>query len=243
MDQGSLADRLRSLHAGPEPLLLPNAWDVATALAVARHPLCRAIATSSAACARSLGYEDGELIPRDDMIGAVARIARAVELPVTADLEAGYGDPVATARAAWEAGAVGMNLEDGAGDPDEHCARLEAVRAAVPQLVLNARTDVYLHGSADVDDAVARANAYLRAGADCAFVIGVSDHDTIAALAAGIDGPLNVLATRETPPVDELVRLGVRRISLGSGLHRTSLAATEAGAAELLERGTYGFLP
>jgi 2-methylisocitrate lyase-like PEP mutase family enzyme len=242
VDRADLADRLRRLHAGREPLVLPNAWDVASALAVARHPRCRAIATSSAACARSLGYEDGELIPVDEMLAAVARIARGVELPVTADLEAGYGDPVATARGAWEAGAVGINLEDGAGDPDEHCARVEAVRSAVPELVLNARTDVYLSGSGELDDAVERANAYLRAGADCAFVIGLSDRDTIAALAARVEGPLNVLATRESPPVDELARMGVRRISLGSGLHRASLAAAAVGVEELLERGTYGFL-
>jgi 2-methylisocitrate lyase-like PEP mutase family enzyme len=223
--------------------VLPNAWDVASALAVAGHPRCRAIATSSAACARSLGYEDGEQTPPEVMLAAVERIARALDLPVTADLEAGYGDPVATAKGAWAAGVVGMNLEDGAGDPDAHCARIAAVRSAVPELVVNARTDVYLHGSGELDDAVARANGYLRAGADCAFVIGVSDRDTIAALAARIEGPLNVLATRTSPTVPELATLGVRRISLGSGLHRTSLAAAEAGVAELFEHGTYGFLP
>ena len=224
--------------------MLANVWDVASARGVAAVPGCRAIATSSAASARSLGWEDGEQIPPEEMLAAVARIAAAVELPVTADLEAGYGDAVATARAAWEAGVVGMNLEDGNGDPDGHCRRVAAVREAVPELVLNARADVFLPGgSRSVDEAIARANAYLRAGADCAFVIGVEDAETIARLAAEIAGPLNILAGPSSPPVAELARMGVRRISLGSGLHRTSLAATEAAAAELYGRGTYSFLP
>lgn len=224
--------------------MLANVWDVASARAVAAVPGCRAIATSSAACARSLGWEDGEQIPPEEMLAAVGRIARAVELPVTADLEAGYGDAVATARRAWEAGAVGLNLEDGNGDPEAHARRVAAVRQAVPELVLNARTDVFLPGgSRSVDEAVERAKAYLRAGADCAFVIGVSDRDTIARLAREIDGPLNVLAGPGSPPVAELARLGVRRVSLGSGLHRASLAAARAAAEELLASGTYGSLP
>lgn len=224
--------------------MLANVWDVASARAVAAVPGCRAIATSSAACARSLGWEDGEQIPPAEMLAAVGRIARTVELPVTADLEAGYGDAVATARAAWEAGVVGMNLEDGNGDVDEHAQRVTAVREAVFELVLNARTDVFLPGgSGSVEDAVARANAYLAAGADCAFVIGVEDGETIARLAGQISGPLNVLAGAGSPPVAELAAMGVRRISLGSGLHRASLAATRAAAEELLTSGTYGFLP
>jgi 2-methylisocitrate lyase-like PEP mutase family enzyme len=237
------ARRLRELHAGPEPLLLANVWDVASARAVAAVPGCLALATSSAACARSLGWEDGEQIPPGEMLAAVGRIAAAVELPVTADLEAGYGDAVATAREAWAAGAVGMNLEDGNGDPDEHARRVAAVRAALPELVLNARTDVFLPGgSGSVEDAIERANAYLRAGADCAFAIGVEDGETIAQLVAEVDGPLNVLAGPTSPPVAELARMGVRRISLGSGLHRTSLAAARAAAEELYRAGTYRFL-
>jgi 2-methylisocitrate lyase-like PEP mutase family enzyme len=224
--------------------VLANVWDVASARAVAAVPGCRAIATSSAACARSLGWEDGERIPPGEMLAAVARIAAAVELPVTADLEAGYGDAVATARAAWDAGVVGMNLEDGNGHPAEHARRVAAVRGAVPELVLNARTDAFLPGgSGSVEDAVARANAYLRAGADCAFVIGVEDGETIARLAAEIDGPLNVLAGPASPPVAELAALRIRRVSLGSGLHRASLAAARAAVEELYDRGTYGFLP
>ena len=215
---------------------------MASAVAVERHPSCRALATTSAGVARSLGWDDGERIPVERMLDAIARIAAAVELPVTADLEAGYGDPAATARAAWEAGAVGLNLEDRNAPLEEQCERIAAVRATVPGLVLNARTDVFLDGSADPDEAIARANAYLRAGADCTFAIGLVERATIARLARELEGPLNVLATKDSPPVAELARLGVRRISLGSGLHRASLAAAGAGAAELFERGTYGFL-
>ena len=206
------------------------------------HRACRALATTSAGVARSLGWEDGEQIPAERMLDAVARIAAAVELPVTADLEAGYGDAVATARAAWEAGAVGLNLEDANAPVEEQCERISAVRASVPELVINARTDVFIGGSSDPSEAIERANAYLDAGADCAFAIGLVDGATIERLAREIQGPLNVLATAASPPVGELARLGVRRISLGSGLHRTSLAAAEAGAAELFDRGTYGFL-
>ena len=238
------AAELRRLHDGPRPLLLANVWDVASARAVARVPGCRALATSSAAVARSLGWEDGERIPPERMLDAVARICAAVEVPVTADLEAGYGDAVATARAAWEAGAAGVNLEDGNGPVEAHAERVAAVRAAVPELVLNARTDVFLPGgSGDLDDAATRLNAYLDAGADCAFAIGLVDREGIAELVRRVRGPLNVLATRATPTVDELAALGVRRISLGSGLHRTALAAAAAAAAELFEQGTYDFLP
>ena len=238
------ADELRRLHGGPAPLLLANVWDAASARAVAAHPGCRAIATSSAAAARSLGWEDGERTPPERILDAVGRIAAAVDVPVTADLEAGYGDPVGTARAAWEAGAVGMNLEDGNGARAAHAERVAAVKAAVPELVLNARTDVFLPGgSGELDDAAARLNAYLDAGADCAFAIGVVDRETIAELVRRVRGPLNVLATRASPTVGELGALGVRRISLGSGLHRAALAAVSAAAAELLEHGTYDFLP
>jgi 2-methylisocitrate lyase-like PEP mutase family enzyme len=243
--QRDKAELLRALHSGPHVLVLPNAWDVASARAFARMPGCRAIATTSGGIAAALGYPDGERIPAREMLAAVERIADAVDLPVTADLEAGYGDAAATALAAIEVGAAGINLEDGAGPVSQHVARIRAARAAADEaavpLVLNARVDVYLRGTHDVDDAIERSNAYLETGADCAFVIGVTDAATIARLVEGIDGPLNVLATDETPPIDELARLGVRRVSVGSGLFRAGLAAAEAGARELLERGTYSF--
>jgi 2-methylisocitrate lyase-like PEP mutase family enzyme len=211
--------------------VLPNAWDVASALAVERAG-ARAVATSSGAVAALLGYPDGEVIPVAEMLDMVGRIAAAVELPVTADLEAGYGDPVATAQAAWEAGAVGMNLEDGGGDPGAHAERVAAVRAAVPELVINARID-----TTEVDDVVDRAHGYLEAGADCVYPIFVAA-DAIAELVPRISGPVNVLARPGSPPVSELAAIGVRRISVGSGLHRASLAFAETAARQLLERGT-----
>lgn len=211
--------------------MLPNAWDVASALAVERAG-ARAVATSSGAVAAVLGYPDGEQIPAAEMLDMVGRIAAAVELPVTADLEAGYGDPAATAQAAWEAGAVGMNLEDGGGDPGAHAERVAAVRAAVPELVVNARVD-----TTEVEDVVARATRYLEAGADCVYPIFVTA-DAIPELVRRIPGPVNVLARPGSPSVAELAALGVRRISVGSGLHRASLAFAETAARQLLERGT-----
>jgi len=177
------------------------------------------------------------------MLDAVARIAAAVELPVTADLEAGYGDAVATARAAWDVGVVGLNLEDGNGPAEAHCERIAAVRAAVPELVVNARIDVFIGGSGELDEAIERGSAYLAAGADCIYPIGLADGAAIERLVREVGGPVNVLASKEVPPVAELARVGVRRISVGSGLHTASLATARAGADELFEHGTYGFLP
>jgi 2-methylisocitrate lyase-like PEP mutase family enzyme len=248
------AEALRRLHAGPRALVLANAWDVASARLVetAGFP---AIATSSAGVAFALGYPDGEQISRAEMLDMVRRIARAVKVPVTADVEAGYG---ATAQAAAEtargvvaAGAVGMNLED-AGDgrllPLE--LQVERVRAArgagdaagVP-LVINARTDAFgvgeLADAQRAEEAIRRANAYLRAGADCAFVPFVSDQALIARLAREIQGPLNVLGTPDSPPVAELERLGVRRISIGGGLARAAYGRARRVALEVKETGTF----
>lgn len=233
------AELLRRLHLDPPLLVLPNAWDVASAKVLAALPGCLALATTSVAVARSLGFEDGEQTPRDQMVGAVGRIAAAVELPVSADLEAGYGDPVGTARSAWEVGVVGMNFEDSSGGRlapiAEQVERIGAIRAAVPELVLNARVDVFLHGSGELDaaveDAIERANAYLAAGADCAYPI-FCPAAVIGELAHRIDGPVNVLVTAETPSFDELERLGVARVTWGGGLAKAALAeaARIAGA-------------
>ena len=238
----SRAAELRRLHHGTI-LVLPNVWDVASAAFVASVPGCRALATTSSGVAASLGYPDGERIPAAEMLAAVTRIAAAADLPVTADLEAGYGDPVATARAAIAAGVAGMNLEDQACPADEHVERIKAIRAEVGDaIVLNARIDVFLHGTGDVDEAVERANAYLAAGADCTFPIGVSEKATIAQLAERIDGPVNVLATAGTPPVSELEELGVARVTFGSGLTRAAYGAAVRAAHEALSDGTYGWL-
>jgi 2-methylisocitrate lyase-like PEP mutase family enzyme len=217
-------------------LVLANAWDVASARAFAALPGCRALATSSAAVARSLGWEDGEQTPVGEMLQVVGRIAAAVDVPVTADLEAGYGDPPRTAAGAVAAGAAGMNLEDSRGDEllevDEQRAVIRAVRAAAPELVLNARVDVFLEGSGDVGEAIERGNAYLAAGADCVYPIA-APFETVEALVSGIDGPVNVLVSPHDPPLDELARLGVARVTFGGGLARAGLeeAARLAAAA------------
>jgi 2-methylisocitrate lyase-like PEP mutase family enzyme len=229
-------DTLRALHRGPELLVLPNAWDVASALRFAALPGCRAVATTSAGVARALGFEDGEKTPRDEMLRAVERIAAAVELPLTADLEAGYGDAPGTAAAALAAGAAGMNLEDSRGGKllalDEQVEIVRAVRAAAPELVLNARVDVFVRGGDDVDDAVARANAYLAAGADCTYPILAPD-EVVEELVTRIDGPVNILA-RPGQALDRFRQIGVARISFGPYLADAALAQAEQLAAAAL---------
>jgi 2-methylisocitrate lyase-like PEP mutase family enzyme len=229
VDQREKAQLLRRLHSEPPILVLPNAWDVASAKALAAVPGCRALATSSAAVARSLGWEDGEQAPVEEMVRANGRIAAAVDVPVTADLEAGYGDPVGTARAAWDAGVVGMNFEDSPNDVllpvDEQAALIRAIREAVPELVLNARVDVFLNGDSSTDEAVARANAYLAAGADCAYPI-LAPVASIGELVDRIDGPINVIVTSATPSTTDLAALGVARVTWGGGL--AALAYGEA---------------
>lgn len=254
------ATTLRRLHGGPAILVLPNVWDVISAKIVeqAGYP---ALATSSAAVAWMLGYADGERISRDEMAGMVARIARAVAVPVSADMEAGYGlrpeDAAATARAVIAAGAVGMNLEDAAdGEKDplvdvalqaERVAAAKEVGAAagVP-LVINARTDVFLAevGAPEtrLAHAVRRLNAYHAAGADSLFCPGVTDRETITTLVRELNGPLNILALSGAPSVRELEALGVRRVSLGARLMRAALGAARRVARELRESGTYAAL-
>jgi 2-methylisocitrate lyase-like PEP mutase family enzyme len=238
VEQLERARLLRQLHLEPPVLVLPNAWDVASAKALAALDGCRALATSSAAVARCLGYEDGERAPAAEMVEAARRIAAAVDLPVTADLERGYGDPVGTARAAWEAGLVGINVEDstraGLVPLAEQVAVLREIRAAVPELVVNARIDIFLRiGAGDVDEAVERANAYLAAGADCTYPI-LAPVSSIAALARRIDGPLNVIVQPGTPEPSELQALGVARLTWGSGLATAAYAAAGRIAAAAL---------
>jgi 2-methylisocitrate lyase-like PEP mutase family enzyme len=257
MNQHDKAAELRKLHHQPQPLVFANAWDAATARIVETLHF-PAVATTSAGIAYALGYPDGQAISRDGMLGVVATIAAAVALPVTADLEGGYGpsvaDAVATVRGAIAAGAVGMNFEDSTSPVapllpvDVQCARIRAMRAAGDELgvpfVINARTDVYhAGGSGDEQfaEAVARAKAYLDAGADCIFVPFIAEETLIGRLAAAIPGPLNVLAGATTPDVATLTRLGVRRISTGSAPASHALAAFRRAALEVRDRGTYGF--
>jgi len=250
--QRDKAAAFRQLHSGPRLLVLPNAWDVASAsvIAAAGAP---AVATSSAGVAFALGFPDGERIPRDDMIGMVRRIAAAVDVPVSADVEAGYGataDAAArTARAVVEAGAVGINLEDTVGGEllplERQLERIQAARAAagaVP-LVINARTDAFVARGVAPDarftEAVRRANASLAAGADCAFVPFVTDIAVIGRLVREIRGPVNVLAKPGSPALHELEKLGVRRVSVGSAIALAAYGLARRAAAELLRGGTY----
>ncbi|HEY7877255.1 MAG TPA: isocitrate lyase/phosphoenolpyruvate mutase family protein [Gemmatimonadaceae bacterium] len=248
---------LLALHHRPTPLILPNAWDVASALII-QDAGFEAIATTSAGVAWSLGYPDGEQISRDEMLAAVARIVRAVKLPVTADLEAAYGqrpdDAAETARDAVKAGALGFNFEDTSDDPDHpllpipaQVERLRAARAAADalgvHLVINARTDVYLAAVGAPDtrfaETIRRLTAYRDAGADCLFAPGVADRDTIAALVREVAAPLNVLATPATPAVAELAQLGVARISIGGGVMRAALGVTRRRLADLTRDGRF----
>jgi 2-methylisocitrate lyase-like PEP mutase family enzyme len=251
------ADLFRTLHSGAEVLLLPNAWDVASARILEESGF-PAIATTSAGIAFSLGYPDGERIPKEEMFAAVARIASAVEVPVTADVEAGYGnrpeDAARTARAVIEAGAVGMNLEDASGDSSHplveltlqlekiRALRQEAARLNVP-IVLNARTDVYLLQVGDparrYDEALRRLSAFRDAGADCVFVPGLRDAATIGRLVADLHCPLNILGGPGSASVPELRKLGVARVSLGSGPMRASLGLLRRLAEEVRSAGTY----
>jgi 2-methylisocitrate lyase-like PEP mutase family enzyme len=229
MERTEKANLLRQYHLKPPILVLPNAWDVASALELAKLDGCRALATTSGGVARSLGWEDGEQAPAEEMVRATGRIAAAVDVPVTGDLERGYGDFAGTARAAWEAGVVGMNFEDSTADGlveiDEQVAAIRAIREAVPELVLNARVDIYLEKAGGVDEAVERANAYLAAGADCTYPI-FCPTEHIADLARRIEGPMNVLVRPGVPTPAELQALGVARLTWGSGL--ASLAYAEA---------------
>jgi 2-methylisocitrate lyase-like PEP mutase family enzyme len=255
--QAEKAERLRKLHLGPRILVLPNASDVATARVLEElgYP---AIATSSAGVAALQGYPDGQRISRDEMLDVVGRIARAVRVPVTADMEAGYGttvkDMVETAKAIVAAGAVGLNLEDVTGeDESSHVnmgLQVEKIRAiyetsatlGVP-LVINARTDTYLMPigpeATRYERTVERLRAYRKAGAACLFAPGVRDKELIGRLVKAVEAPLNILVTPGCPSIPELEKLGVARASVGSGLTRAMLGLARRIGKELLESGTY----
>lgn len=231
---------LRDWHHEPQLLVLPNAWDVASAVALAGVPGCRALATTSGGVARSRGFEDGAA-PADEIVQVAARIAAAVDIPVTADLERGYDDPVATVRAAWEAGIVGANIEDSFGgaapvEIDEQVELIRAVREAAPELVLNARVDTFVRRSGGVEETIERGNAYLEAGADCVFPITIADRADIEAVVEGVNGPVAVMAVPGLPTLDELERIGVARFTWGSGLAKVALSAATELAAEALSR-------
>jgi 2-methylisocitrate lyase-like PEP mutase family enzyme len=247
------AAALLALHHGPG-FVLPNAWDAGSARILEQVGF-PAIATTSAGIAWSCGVPDGEALDLDTMLEQVGRIVAAVSVPVTADLEAGYGDTAddvgrTVARAA-RLGVVGANLEDAGRDGlfgiDEAADRIAAARSAAPRgtFVLNARTDTYFGGATgDVfAETVERAQRYVDAGADCIFVPGVVEEDTIRRLAAAIPAPLNVVAgLASTTDAPTLFSLGVTRVSVGGSLARAALSLVERAGRELLESGTLGFL-
>jgi len=258
--QAERAEQFRKLHHGPRMLVLPNAWDVASAriLEELGYP---AIATTSAGIAFSLGYPDGQRISRKEMLEVVARIAHAVRVPVTADMEAGYGTTVKemseTAKALIAAGAIGMNLEDVTGDDESshvnvalQVEKIQSIRETaallgVP-LVLNARTDVYLMpiGPAETrfERTVGRLRAYRQAGADCLFAPGVRDGETIRKLVAAMAGPLNILLMPGGPSLGELEKMGVARASAGSAVMRATLSLVQRIGKELMQAGSCDFL-
>jgi 2-methylisocitrate lyase-like PEP mutase family enzyme len=255
--QGRKAEELRKLHSGPRMLVLPNAWDVASARVLEElgYP---AIATTIAGVAFALGYPDGQRVTRDEMLEVVARIARVVRVPVTADMEAGYGTTLAnmaeTAKAIVAAGAVGLNLEDVTGETESsqvntelQAEKIRTIRETsaslgVP-LVVNARTDIYLMPigpeATRFERTVERLRAYRAAGADCVFAPGASERGLIEKLVKAVAAPLNVLVTPGCPPIPELEKLGVRRASIGSGVMRSTLGLVRRIGRELLEKGTY----
>jgi 2-methylisocitrate lyase-like PEP mutase family enzyme len=254
----SASDIFFSLHHRDRPLVLCNAWDAYSARLFEAEGF-EAIATSSAGVANALGYADGEDVDADELFASLRRIVRVVRVPVSADLEAGFGiDAAAAVRSverALEASAVGGNLEDY--DPrgrdvipvEAHCERIRAIRARCEALgarfFLNARTDVMLRGlgeaSTRVDRTIERLRAYSAAGADGLFAPGVSDARTIERIATAVDRPFNVLAGPATPSVAALGRFGVRRVSVGSWPARVAMGAAREAARELHDRGTYAF--
>ncbi len=244
-----LAEQLRALHHAAEPLVLPNAWDAATGRSVVDAGFS-AVATTSSGVSAALGYADGEHTPADEMFAAISRISRVVpEVPVTADIESGYGlSPEDVVQRLLAAGAVGCNLEDTdhRAAPGSHTLvdastqqhRLKSVKEAAHaqgvEVVLNARTDVFLGPNASVDEAIRRARLYLEAGADCIFPIGAPDEVTIARLVAEIPGPVNVIpGFRSAPPLGRLRELGVRRITYAGRLFRAMMTDQQQRLAGL----------
>ena len=250
MDVPSLvakAEALRALHVPGDPVVLPNVWDASSARAFAEAGF-GALATSSSAVAATLGFADGEEAPVDEVLAASGRIAASVDVPLTADVERGYGlEPAVLVERLLDAGVVGCNLEDS--DPSTramvpasaNAERLAAVRVAADEvgvpLVINARVDVFLlagDGQAQqMEDGLDRARRYLDAGADSVYPILLSDEGLLASFVAQVDAPVNALAVPRGPSLDRLAELGVGRITFGGGLHRVAGKAVTAVAERL----------
>jgi 2-methylisocitrate lyase-like PEP mutase family enzyme len=259
-EQRRLAQDFRQLHRAPPILLLPNVWDPMSAriFEAAGFP---AVATTSGGLSWALGYPDGEQVPWPDVVAASQRIVDTVRVPVSADIEEGFGDtPDAVGRNVAEivrAGAIGINLEDGTPRPDQPvrpiagaAARIRAARAAaeaegVP-IVINARIDLYLKGAGDeasrFADTVRRAEAYIAAGADCIFPFALADLDVIRKLTVAVKAPINIVARAGTPPLRQLEAAGVARVSVASGPTLAVMSLTQRIAAELRQKGEFDIL-
>jgi 2-methylisocitrate lyase-like PEP mutase family enzyme len=248
------ADLLRSLHVPGDPLILTNVWDAISATTVARTPGVRALASASHSVSNARGYEDGEGIPLDEALDSVRRIVAAVDLPVTADFEKGYADDAdgvraSVARLITETGAVGINIEDSVGAEkaptfplDVAAGRVAAARAAATDtgvpIVINARVDT-LAGGGEWSDAVARANAYLEAGADVIFFLGLSTEELVARAIAEVDGKVSVIGHPGAVPLARLAELGVSRVSFGPFALGSALANLRRTAETVTARGDY----
>ncbi|MBV9615916.1 MAG: isocitrate lyase/phosphoenolpyruvate mutase family protein, partial [Ktedonobacteraceae bacterium] len=254
--QKERATQFRQLHHHAPLLVLANIWDAASARIVEQAGF-RAIATTSSEVAAALGYRDGQQISKNMLIEALARITRVVECPVTADIEAGYGNSIEevlqTVKAVIATGVVGINIEDSLlhqktalADLSYQVELIKALRELATSIdvpfVINARVDVFLHAigkpESRFEHAVQRANAYLHAGAECVYPIGILDRMTIANLVKAIKGPINILGGPSTLALSEFERLGVARVSLAGGLMCSALGHVRTIAHELLEHGT-----
>jgi 2-methylisocitrate lyase-like PEP mutase family enzyme len=253
--QADLARWFAQLHAGGQPLLMPNPWDAGSARLL-RELGFQALATTSSGFAATLGRTDGS-VTRDEALGHGAALAAATDLPVSADLENGFADEpdgvAETVRLAIDAGLVGCSIEDYTGEPDgpiycmEHAvariaAAADAAHAGRVHLVLTARAENHIRGRPDLEDTIARLRAYGEAGADVLYAPGLTRGEDIRRVVGAVGRPVNVLAVAGAPPVSELAAAGVARISTGGSLAFAAVAAVGQAARELLDDGTYGFL-
>ena len=247
------ASEFRRLHHADYPLVLANAWDAASARLIESCG-AKAVATTSAGLAWSRGFPDGDALPLRNLASAVEDIARVLSVPLTVDMEGGYSGDAATVgenvAAVAGAGAVGINIEDGAGSPDLLCAKIAAAKSAASRagvdLFVNARTDVLLRGLVKPERAVVetleRARRYREAGCDGLFVPYLSEAAAIREIAGGTELPLNVMVLPKLAPVSELQTLGVRRVSAGSAISQAAYGQARRAAKQMIEEGRYDMM-
>jgi len=257
LTQKQLAEKFQNMHKSNKIVVLPNAWDAGGAVIFEKEGF-EAIGTTSAGISYSLGYSDGEFISIDDVLDTTKKIQKRISVPLSVDIERGYANTneeiVKNIKAVINEGAVGINIEDGISDTKE-LSSLETQCELIKDIVklkkeldidffVNARTDAFWLEIGDnkeelLSQSIKRANAYLKAGADCAFVPGALLVSDIEILVQHINGPLNIIATPASPNIKELEKLGVARVSLGSGVVRASLAVIKSISAQVKEQGTF----